>query len=523
MTDQIKAEHSRVEIVAAITRARQASVPLILLTTSDPAATQEKIVNGCIVDDAAVTWDIIRGLDSANKAGEQELGRLGNTEVEATKGNQNKALVVCERLSDGTVVFMHNLQRFITGATAKASTIQAVWNLRDEFKTNGRCLILLVPPGVSLPVELRSDVLIFDDPRPDRSRLATIVRGMIAASEDSTTEEVGRQVEFGECRREVPQAVDALLGTSAFQAEQLAAMSIEENGFHMQFMENQAREMMAQIPGLTYETGSETFAEIGGLEGAKDWSQALFNGPWKPAAVVRIEELEKAMGGSSTDGSGTSQDALQVLLSSMEDYGWDGVLAYGAPGSGKSLFAKSMANTFGVKAIKFDINACKGSLVGKSEEQIRQAVDILHTIGGRRVIFVGSCNRLDGIPAELQRRFRSGVWYFDTPSAEQRREIWQIHLQDRFGDADHFDIDAIDEEDLVGSDIRNICEQAWKLGRTLDEARRSVICLKERSPELLQNIRTDAIRKFWDVNTGEIYGGRETTPKKARRGRKVNA
>ncbi len=96
---------------------------------------------------------------------------------------------------------------------------QAIWNLRDVFKANGRTLTLLTTPGAVLPDELTQDVLVLDEPLPAVEDLTRILEETMAAAEvpELETDASGK-------------AVDALLGLAAFPAEQVLAMSLSKKG-----------------------------------------------------------------------------------------------------------------------------------------------------------------------------------------------------------------------------------------------------------------------------------------------------
>ena len=484
------------KLPSQVTRALDVAVPLIAVNTSDPGATQATLTLAINSEVPKVAFDVVRGLHSLNPKGDQLLTTLSPEDIDQTKNNPVKALVLAENFPEETVLFFHNAQMFIK----QPAVTQAVWNLRDRNKTDGRCLIMMMPIGSDLPVEIRSDVMVFDDPLPTDSQLLEIVEDQIRGVEDT------EEVDLKECHESAPTAASSLKGTNAFQAEQLVAMAMHSKGFEHDYLATGARKMIEQTKGLMFERGEETFDDVKGMQGVEQWAEDIFGGPAAPAVIVRIEELEKSMAGVHGDLSGTSQDTHQVLLSAMEDEGWDGAICYGVPGAGKSLMAKSLANTHGARGLRFDINECKGSLVGQSEAQIRQAVEVIKTLGGNRVLFLASCNRMDTLPPELLRRFRSGVWFFDTPSKEAREEMWNLHMNkygyDPFTD-DEFE--QVDEEDFTGADIRNICEQAWKRGRTIKEAKKWVIPLKARSADTIKGARDLADKKFWDVATGEVY------------------
>src|SRR6185369_16181942 len=93
---------------------------------------------------------------------------------------------------------------------------------------------------------------------------------------------------------------------------------------------------------LSLHRGTETFADLGGLEAIKAFCQK---------SLRRQESLSSA-----------SRPRGILLLS--------------PPGSGKSAFAKSLGNETGRPTITLDIGSLLGSLVGQSEQNIRQALRI---------------------------------------------------------------------------------------------------------------------------------------------------
>jgi hypothetical protein len=480
------------ELIAAIRAGRRVSAPIFAVTTPDQSAVERLIcetLNGDTVP--KIAWDLVRGARARNARGLVILQAIGEERLQQTTQDPVSFLELCLDFPENTIVFFHSANRFLEDA----AVMQGMLNLRDEYKSNRRTLILL-GPAMRLPSELVGSVVEVDDPLPDDERLCEIVRAQLEAVDAD-------QLEFEATDDLVAQTAQMLKGTMAFGAEQSAAMSLKKSGFDGHLLNTAAKKLIEQTVGLTFEVGGETFDDVGGLDFAKDFGKRLAGGPERPTVIVRLEELEKAMGGATGgDLSGTSADALQVLLSEMEDNGWSGILAYGAPGAGKSLYSKSLANTIGAKGLRFDPNATKGSLVGQSEQNIRAAMKTLRTIGGKRVFFIASVNKLESLPPELQRRFRCGVWFFDLPSDEERPGIWAINRAKFEIPEDYATPDAAD---LTGADIRNICETSRRLGCSLIEALDYVVPLKTQSPAAISEARARAKDRFIDASRGGVY------------------
>lgn len=140
--------------------------------------------------------------------------------------------------------------------------------------------------------------------------------------------------------------------------------------------------------------------------------------------------------------------------------------------TGKSLVAKAVAGVFGVPLIRLDFGRVFSSYVGSSEQRVRSALRMIESmapcvlmvdeidkglggIGGggsdsgvsMRVLgsfltWLNDCkapvfsmvtaNNIDGLPPELLRRGRfDGIFSTALPSAQERQDIFDIHLRKR--------------------------------------------------------------------------------------------
>lgn len=461
--------------------------PLIVLDSHDHPHTIGRVVAMLNSKERpVVTWNLATGFSAANEAGKAALSKLDPKELQAAnQAGPHAALHVAQKFAPTTVVVVDNLHWFWN----KPAVDQALLNLREPFKGSKRAVIAVVL-GAKLPSDLVQSVSYVEDPLPTEELLTEKVQ------------ELYKSVKDGQALPNDEAAVLAreLRGTSPFRAEQLAAQSLTKEGIDRDRLRDSARKQINDTPGLSVESSKETFADIGGLDAIREYLKRYFAGPRRPTLVVRIEEIEKALAGVGTETSGTSGDALGTLLTAMEDNKWTGILAYGVSGCGKSLVAKAAANEFGAKAVRFDINACKGSLVGESEKQIRQAMDVLHAIGGERVFMIASMNQIASLPPELRRRFAAGTWYFDVPDAEARQDIWKISAK-QFG----VEWDGYDAESLTGADIRDIVQRSYELNCTTTEAAKYHVPLCRSAPDAISKSRTDAAGRYLDASVGGPY------------------
>jgi SpoVK/Ycf46/Vps4 family AAA+-type ATPase len=292
---------------------------------------------------------------------------------------------------------------------------------------------------------------------------------------------------------------ETLRGLSGFQVEQSAAMAMSDLGINRAVLWEQKKQIIKTAKGLSVDEDALTLADIGGSSAIVEFGHRVFNGRKKPTAVVRVEEIEKKMGTEDrVSTSDVSADALDVYLNAMEDYGWGGVIALGPPGTGKSYFAKCLANTYGAISLAQDINATRGRYVGDSEKGIRENIKMIHAIGGSNVFFVATCNKLSTLPAALRRRFWMGTYFFDLPDEEEQMAVWKLCFARKgwkLGTKDpKFELPNF--KDWTQAEIRNCVEFAWNFDCSLKEASGYILPTATSDAEGIKTLREAADGKF---------------------------
>lgn len=475
---------SKSEVMDIFRAGRRVSTPLMAVETADQWAFIERLrsevteKNGPAFGPKLV-WDLVRGVRALDDASKAVLSKLGKPEDLAMETSDPvEMLKRAEKLpggagqNGGTILCMMNVHAFFN----IPAVVQAISNLRDLYKKDRRTLLLL-GPGFNLPAELQSDVVLLSEELPGDDQIKEILMKLYKAID--LKEPPAKLVE---------KAIDAARGLSAFAVEQVFAMSLRKDGLDLDDCWQRKEAAINQTRGLKISRGQFSFDDLGGLAQAKKFFTRFFGGRKPPRCIVFIDEIEKALAGIKGDMSGVAQDALGVQLQWMQNKRNGGAIFLGPAGSGKTAFAQSMAAAFEIPLIIFDLGAMKGSLVGESEFNIRNGLRVVDGVAGENggAFVIATCNSIDIIPNELQRRFTSGKWFFDLPTAEEREAIWTINLK-------KFDLDAKmkrpDDADWTGAEIYNCCSLSWQLNIPLEEASEFVVPVAVSSPEQVERLR----------------------------------
>lgn len=490
-----------------VTAARKAGVPIVAIDCPNPSSTMVAVDAALTELDtkdgldvpAIIRWNCINGFRPRNKAGQSALAALLQRDEYVKIGATvddfaalNAALIAVEKLPDNTIIYMQNAHRVMgSGTSIDPKATQGIWNVRDPFKASGRMLILLAP-RLELPIELQHDVVHLVEPLPGEGEIREIVTGVYAAAQD--------RVEAPNDDT-VARAVDTLRGLPSNRAEEAAAMCLTPKGLDLSELFEAKRSLIEKTPGLLVNRDTETFDAVGGCENVKRFLRLLHDGPERPSLIAWIDELEKTGLGHSGDSSGTNSDSLGVFLTATQEHKWNGATFVGHPGSGKSLIAKTAGATFGIPTISLDFGAAKSKWVGESEARVRELIRTLYAIGGNKVFFIATCNKLDSLPPELKRRFRAGVWFFDLPTVPERVEIWEMNMR-------RFNLDKQkwpNDTGWTGADIFACCDLAYRLHTSLIDASSFVVPISKSDPDTVEQLRLLASNRFISAASPGAY------------------
>ena len=275
-------------------------------------------------------------------------------------------------------------------------------------------------------------------------------------------------------------------------------------------MENQIADAAS---GMTmYEAEQAIKASIVKEKGKKVNVESLFTMKAKTVRksglfdYMEVDETIKSVGGLVNLKSDVAKTAKVFKNREKADkYGLPvprGILLTGLSGCGKSLVAKVIAHEFILPLYLWDMGKLFGGIVGDTERNTREAFKLINSlspavffidemeknIGGAKsssmvdagitekvvgafltfmqektcpAFFVATANSVDNLAPEVLRRFNS-IWFVDLPTAEERKEIFIIHLNKKGRDPKKFAVDDLVKltDRFTGAEIQAVIEDA---------------------------------------------------------------
>jgi len=367
-----------------------------------------------------------------------------------------------ERVNDPAIFVVLDANPFFTSAAFTRLVRDAALILRKRRQN-----LILVAPYFELPTELTHDVTLVSYPMPTVDELTELVKTKTLAMADQGLEvdlngDVGHVaaalagLTWAKCEEAMRVAI---VRTGAFRADEVIPLMLAEKA-----------RIISASPALEYFHNKAEWNEIGGLDLLK---------PYAARAMRSMEPQARA-------------------------YGVDrrrGLLLVGLPGCGKSLMAKAIAGDR-KPLIRLDAGALFGELVGRSEQQTRQALQVIDAVGNAvvwideiekslgsgggegdggtsqrvlatiltwmeettsNVYVIATANDIAALRPELVRRF-DATFFVDLPDPTARREILDIHLRKRGRDPEALalDLDALVElsDNFTGAEIEQLIAEA---------------------------------------------------------------
>jgi len=309
-------------------------------------------------------------------------------------------------------------------------------SLKNTFKT-----IVMISPMFQLQPELEKDLSIIDYNLPDESDFSKLLDRIVEEIKDNPK----LKVSLTEATRE--RLIHAMLGLTLSEAENVLAKTLVQNrsldGDSVEVIHSEKKQIIRKSGLLEYYDTQENVESVGGLDLLKDWLNRR---------ALAFTDSARAFGLPAPKG----------------------VLLLGVQGCGKSLMAKAISNMWKLPLLRFDVGRVFGSLVGSSEQNIRQAIRVAESVspailwldeidkafrgsrssgastdGGTSarvfgtfltwmsekthpVFVVATANDVQALPPELLRKGRfDEIFFVDLPSKQERKEIFRVHLARR--------------------------------------------------------------------------------------------
>jgi SpoVK/Ycf46/Vps4 family AAA+-type ATPase len=415
----------------------QAQYPLIYLVTSEEERAEQTIANiaQSKPQRRMFIWTVTHGI--------VEYGQPRNITQHNTVSPEAAVEWVIRQREPGMFVFK-DLHPFIDSPAVTRWLRDAIASFKDTQKA-----IILMSPVQNVPIELEKEIVVLDYPLPDMAELNLVLTqqlDQIRPARRITTE-----------TRE--KLLKAALGLTRDESEKVYRKAQVTTGrlteAEVDIVLSEKKQIIRRNGILEYIEEDETIDAVGGLEELKHWLRQRSN-----AFTERAREY------------GLPQPK--------------GMLILGVPGCGKSLIAKTTSRLWGLPLLRLDMGRVyDGSMVGRSEANLRNALKTAESIsptilfideidkafagstgssdsdGGTSsrifgsfltwmqektspVFVMATANRVERLPGEFLRKGRfDEIFFVDLPNAEERKEIFRIHLSKRRREIARFDLDQL--------------------------------------------------------------------------------
>ena len=361
--------------------------------------------------------------------------------------------------------------------------VRSLRNFCDRGRGSHKTLII-TGTKLALPEDLEKDCAVVDWPFPEKEHIRSCVETMLKAAVKNNALSAKFTTDYSE--EEMDEVSRAFLGLTLGECELLTTYSmLTADRMDPRLISSHKKDIIRKAGLVEWIDVDVDLAQVGGLKGVKDW----------------VGKREDAFGQKA------------------RDYGLPypkGLLFIGPAGTGKSQICKGIAHKWGLPLLRIDIGKLFGSLVGESEENIRNAIKLAEATapcllwcdelekgfsgvsgGGQSdsgtsarvfatfltwmqehqtpVFLAATANDVSALPPELLRKGRfDDIFFVDLPELEDRQDIFSIHINKRKRDATTYDLVALAKasESFTGAEIEgavmSAMYEAFDDGREFD-------------------------------------------------------
>ncbi len=353
----------------------------------------------------------------------------------------------------GLIFVLLDPTTYLTDRNANPIYVRKLRDLIARIRREDRvATCLIVAPGSVVPRELERDVTVLDFPLPSRDEIREHVDRLFSHLALSPA------IAVTDGERLKSRFTEAAVGLTLDEIRNAVSYAVVDD---LRVDDRDVRHVFLQKRQIVRKSGLLDFIEnldlsledIGGLDRLKAW-------------------LTRRRLAFSEDGRAFGVQAPK------------GVLVTGVPGCGKSWSAKCVAAAWRLPLLKLDMGRIYSSLVGSSEEHIRQVLQVAEAVApcvlwldeiekglprpgahigdsgvSLRVLgtfltwmqekessgFVfATANQIDLLPPEVLRKGRfDEIFFVDLPNDEERREILSIHIRRTGRDPAAVDLDRL--------------------------------------------------------------------------------
>lgn len=376
--------------------------------------------------------------------------------------------------------------------------IRRLRDITNDLKASRKTLVIL-SPTLRFPTDLEKEITVLDYSLPTVDELCLSLDNVVR----SAREMAGIKLQMSHEERE--RVLNASRGLTCIEAENVFGKSlVMRRELNLKIIIAEKEQLIRRSQILEYYETVEGFENVGGLTLVKSW-------------------LRKR-------GQAFSEKARAFGLPEPK-----GLLLLGVQGAGKSLLAKAVASQWQLPLLRLDLGRVFSELVGSSEQNMRSALRLAESVSPcvlwvdeiekglagvsgsgsadagtsarvfgslltwmqektSPVFVISTANDITALPPELLRKGRfDEIFFVDLPQAEERRDIFAIHLAHRGREPLKYDLNKLalasegfsgaeieqalieglydafeSEQDLTDEDILRSIEKTIPLSRTME-------------------------------------------------------
>lgn len=368
--------------------------------------------------------------------------------------NPIQALELIENFTSDipSIFILKDFDKFLTDIVISRKLKNLIKIFKNQSKT-----IIIFSENINIPVELVDLIPVIKFKLPTKREIEKEVKRLFIVINKPINKNFNELL-IRSCQGLSMERIRRTLLKSIAQFSDINEKTIE-------LILREKKQIINQTQILKYETSSITFKDIGGLKNLKLW---IFN------RASTFNEKAKLYGLPTPRG----------------------LLITGIQGTGKSLIVKAIANDWQVPLLSLDIGKIFGELVGESEKNVREMINIVEslapcilwmdeidktfTLQNNRdngttnrvfatlitwlaektapVFIIATANNFNLLPLELIRKGRfDEIFFINLPNFEERKQIFEIFLyQLRPETLNLFDISQLSKkaEGFSGAEIK---------------------------------------------------------------------